>query len=226
MAGVFNGNGPNTGNRETEHMYAARIDVNPFGEYSMDEAAWVQKDTTKSFREDLRFNIGASVATETMVAADAGNVSGDNDVLDRALNIDGINGAAFTAAFGDELDWTLWTANLHARVKGFTFGGEYYSMNAEPAIGADWDADGFYVQAAFQVIPSTLELAARYSAIESTDATAPANARFDQSETQVGLNYYFKKHNAKLQADYTLVSNDLQDNRDDNIFRLQAQVIF
>jgi phosphate-selective porin len=220
MVGGFNGNGGNESNVEDEHMFAARIDINPFGQYKMDEV---------SFGDDkLLLNIGGSFATATFIPGDAGNVSGGNEIYDKALDLDGNldpeNSATFIAAFGDELDWDLYTANLHARWKGATFGAEYFRLNAEPDTGDDFDADGYYVQAGYMVVPKTLELAARYSAIESTDDNAPE--QFDKQEYQAGVNYYFAKHNAKLQADYTHVKDDLNDDADDNIIRLQAQVIF
>jgi len=216
MIGVFNGNGPNEGNEGNDHMYAARIDINPLGEFKMDEPSFDEKK--------FLLNIGASYAMEEMTSADAGSINGDNDVLDKALDINDIDSAAFIAAFGDKLDWSVWTANLHAKWLGATFGSEYYSMDAKPDVGDDWDADGYYVQAAYQVIPKTLEVALRHSAIKSKDSNA--FEKFDKSESQFGVNYYLAKHNAKLQADYTKVNDDLNDNKDDNIFRLQAQVIF
>lgn len=214
MAGVYNGNGPNQGNQGSDHMLAARIDINPLGNFKMDEAGWPE--------DKPLLNIGASYATEKMTNADDSEINSDNDVLDKALNIDG--DGALNAVISDELDWDIWTTNLHAKWLGATFGAEYYRLNAEADNSTDWDADGYYVQAGYQVIPKTLELAARYSAIELTDANA--SAEFDKSETQVGVNYYYNKHNAKITADYTMVKDELAINNDDNIFRLQAQLIF
>ncbi|MHB1400286.1 MAG: porin [Trichloromonadaceae bacterium] len=216
MAGIYNGNGPNQGNPNTEHMLAARLDVNPLGAFKMDEAGWPE---TKPL-----LNMGASYAMQTMKSEDMGEIDNDNDLLDKALDIDGTSAANFTAAFGNELDWSLWTANLHAKWMGASFGAEYYALNAEPAVGADWDADGYYVQAGYQILPQTLELALRYSKIDSTDVNA--FEKFDRSEVQAGINYYFSKHNAKIQADYTTVSDDLATGNDDNILRVQAQLIF
>ena len=217
MVGVFNGNGVNKSNKGNDHLVSGRIDLNPLGQFKMDEAAWPE--------EKPLLNLGASYAWEKMTAADAGSsIDTANDVLDVALNLDGLNAATFAAAFGNELEWDVWTANLHAKWLGAALAAEYYSLNAEPDLGDDWDADGYYVQAGYQVIPKTLELAVRYSEIDSTDTNAAV--RFDKSETQFGINYYLAKHNAKLQADYTAVSDDLNDDRDDDLFRLQAQVIF
>jgi hypothetical protein len=132
--------------------------------------------------------------------------------------------ANFITDYGKDLTWLLWTANVNATWMGATFAAEYYNLNADPDTTDDWDADGYYVQAGYQVIPKTLEVAARYSEVESDDANA--SAKFDKSETQFGVNYYFAKHAAKLQADYTMVEDDLGVDKDDDIFRLQAQFYY
>jgi phosphate-selective porin len=216
--GLFNGNGPNTGNPDNRHMVAGRLDINPLGAYAMDEAGWpVDKPMV---------NVGGSFAWNKVGGNDVGSkFSVDNDVMDVALNLDdAATAAAFTANYGSDLTWLLWTANVNATWMGATFAAEYYDLNADPDLGSDWDADGYYVQAGYQVIPKTLELAVRYSEVESDDTNA--SARFDKSETQFGVNYYFAKHNAKLQSDYTMVEDDLGVDKDDNIVRLQAQFYY
>ncbi len=219
--GLFNGNGPNVSNPDDNHMLAGRIDLNPLGAYAMDEAGWSS--------DKPRVNIGSSFAWEKVGANDVGTgFDKDNDVLDLALNLDQFTAATpattFATAYGKDLTWLLWTANLNASWMGASFAGEYYSLNADPTAGADWDADGYYLQAGYQVIPQKLELAVRYSAIESTDTNA--SARFDKNEKQVGVNYYFAKHDLKLQSDVTLVSDDLAANKDDTIVRVQAQFYY
>jgi phosphate-selective porin len=215
--GLFNGNGPNTGNTDDNHMLAGRIDLNPLGAYRMDEAGWPS--------DKPLLNIGGSFAWEKIEATDVGSgFDRDNDVMDVALNLDSLTAATFTTANGKDLTWLLWTANLNATWMGASFAGEYYSLNADPALGAEWDADGYYLQAGYQVIPQKLELGVRYSAIESTDTNA--SAKFDKNETQVGVNYYFAKHDLKLQSDVTLVEDNLAANRDDTVVRLQAQFYY
>jgi phosphate-selective porin len=215
--GIFNGNGPNTSNQDNRHMVTGRLDLNPLGELKMDEAGWPG--------DKPLVNVGGSFAWEKVGPNDVGsNFNRDNDVLDVALNLDSFTPATFTAAYGKDLDWLLWTANLNATWMGATFAAEYYDLNADPDMGDDWDADGYYVQAGYQVIPKKLELAARYSEVKSDDANA--SAKFDQSQTQFGVNYYFDKHNLKVQTDYTMVEDDLLVNKDDNIFRLQAQFYY
>jgi hypothetical protein len=198
-------------------MFTGRIDFNPLGTYTMDEAGWPS--------DKLLVNIGGSFAWQKVGSADVGSgFDRDNDVMDVALGLDSLNEAAFSAAYGNELTWLLMTANLNATWMGATFAGEYYTLNADPDLGSDWDADGYYLQASYQVLPEKLELGVRYSATESTDANA--SARFDKNEIQFGANYYFAKHNLKLQSDITLVSDELATNKDDTIFRLQAQFYF
>lgn len=215
--GINNGNGPNTSSADNRHMFTGRIDLNPLGAYTMDEAGW---KTDKPL-----VNIGGSFATEEVTGADVDSKFGtDNDVMDVALGLDSLDAATFTTNYGSDLTWLLWTANLNATWMGASFAAEYYNLNADPAIGSDWDAGGYYVQAGYQVIPSKLEIGVRYAAIESTDANASAS--FDKAETQIGANYYFVKHNLKLQSDLTLVEDELAANKDDAIFRLQAQFTY
>jgi phosphate-selective porin len=221
--GIFNGNGPNVSNPDDNHMLAGRIDINPLGAYKMDEAGWT---TDKPL-----LNVGGSFAWEKVGPNDVGTAFGtDNDVMDKGLDLDqtlytGTTGKAdFIADYGNDLTWLLWTANANASWMGATFAAEYYKLNADPAVGADWDADGYYVQAGYQIIPQTLELGVRYAKIESTDANA--SATFDKAETQFGVNYYFAKQALKLQSDVTLVSDDWTVNKDDTIARLQAQFYY
>ncbi|MHB8765265.1 MAG: OprO/OprP family phosphate-selective porin, partial [Deferrisomatales bacterium] len=214
--GLFNGNGESEGNRETDHLFAARLDLNPLGAFKRDEVAWGG--------DQPLVNVGGSYAFIALSDADAERLGTGNEIFDKALDIDGFDGADFVAAFGDELDVTVCTANFHAQWMGASLGAEYYWMNADPKEGDDFDADGYYVQAGYMVLPKRLEVAARYSAIESEDDNA--SEKFDRSELQLGVNVYLDKHNAKLQADYTRVDDDLNDDRDDSIFRAQAQLIF
>lgn len=212
--GIFNGNGPNTGNVDDNHMIAGRIDVNPLGAYEMDEAGWPA--------DKPLVNFGGSFAWQEIGTGDVGGgFDADNDVMDVALALDSLDAADFTASYGSDLAWLLWTANINATWMGASFVAEYYRLEAEPDFGDEWDADGYFVQAGYQVIPNKLELGVRYSEIDSTDANASAS--FDRSETQFGANYYFFKHLLKLQTDITLVKDDLADNSDDLIYRLQAQ---
>lgn len=215
--GLFNGNGPNISHPDSNHLVAGRIDINPLGPYKLDEAGWPS--------DKLLLNIGASFSRERVSAIDVGvKFDKDNDVLDVALDLDKLTDATFATAYGQDLSWQLWTANTHASWQGATLAGEYYHLAADPQLGADWDADGYYLQGSYQLLPKTVELAARYSAIKSTDGGAVV--RFDKAEKQLGVNYYVAGHNLKLQADLTMVADKLAANKDDAIARVQAQFYY
>lgn len=219
--GVNNGNGPNTSNPDDNHMWTGRLDVNPLGAFKRDETGFAVKKPL--------LNLGSSFSFNTVSGDDVGgDFNKDNDVLDKALNLDGLDKATFTANYGDEMEVLVLTANAHFKWSVLTLAGEYYTMNADPDKGEDWDADGYYLQAGYQVLPDTLEVGVRYSAVDSDTATATklVSAEFDKTETQLGVNYYFKKHLAKLQADLTFVNDDLKTNGDDTVFRLQAQFYY
>jgi phosphate-selective porin OprO and OprP len=210
MASVFNGNGENRNNQEDKHLCAVRIDVNPLGRFPMDEPSFNEKKPL--------LNIGASFATQILVAADQDNVN--SNLLTNGV---GLNALDF-AAIGPEIDlWTA-TANIHFKYLGLSAAAEYYFANIDPDDASGWDADGYYIQAGYQIVPETFELSVRYSAVDSTDSQALT--RFDRSESQVAAGYYYVKHRAKIQADYTVHKDDLRANRDDNILRLQAQITF
>lgn len=212
--GGFNGNGPNRNNGGDDHMVALRLDINPLGAVEMDESSFGD--------ENLLLNIGGSFISSNFVSAAADDVNNDNEVWEQVLGDP--DDVLFAATFGDELEYELYTVNLHSRWRWATFGAEYYFLDAEPDEGGDFDADGYYIQGGYMIIPNTLELAARYSAIESDDDDAPE--QFDEQQYQFGVNYYLAKHNAKLQADFTHINDDENDDADDNIVRLQAQLIF
>jgi phosphate-selective porin OprO/OprP len=211
MIGGFNGNGPNEPNVGDDFMFAVRLDINPLGQFKMDEVSFDE--------EQPLLNIGGSFISSNFVAdaAAADDISTDNEIWDQVLD------ETFSVTFGDKLDYELYTANLNLLWRGANFAAEYYYLHADPDDGSSFHADGYYIQGGYMVIPATLELAARYSAINSGGG---APNPFDEQQYQFGINYYYAKHNAKVQADYTHVNNDEVSNADDNIYRIQAQLIF
>lgn len=199
--GVFNGNGENRGNVGDDHMFALRFDVNPLGRFSMDEPSFSTSTPL--------LNIGASFAT----AKTSQGASTNSRLTTRVADV--------SVA---DLDWWTVTTNVHFKYQHLTLGGEFYFANVDPKGGSDYDAHGYYLQAGYMLIPDTLEVAGRFSAIKSDDSGALRT--FDKQEYQAAVSYYFRKHNAKLQADFTRVNDDDNANSDDNIFRLQAQLLF
>jgi phosphate-selective porin len=211
-AGIFNGNGENRGNSENNHLYAARLDVDPLGRVPLDEAAFG--------RSGPLLNLGASYGFQTLSKADQD--SGVNSgFLTRGVNV-----SALDLSDGKEADVWVATANAHFYRMGLSAAAETYFANIDPDGVSDWDASGYYLQAGYQIVPDAVELGVRFAAVKSDDSAAPAAARYDRSEWQAVLNYYLAKHNAKVTADFTRHTDDLRPNRDDSTLRVQAQIIF
>ncbi|RLI33684.1 hypothetical protein DRO66_09840, partial [Candidatus Bathyarchaeota archaeon] len=80
-----------------------------------------------------------------------------------------------------------------------TFSGGYYAFEKDFDIAADRDNDGFYVEGAYLIPVFTdkyLEFAARYQSYKPDEAfTDP-----EEKQTSIGVNYYIKKHNVKVQG--------------------------
>lgn len=63
--------------------------------------------------------------------------------------------------------------------------------------GGSIDSNGFYTQAGYFVIAKKLEIAARYSMLDPNNDVSNDL----QKEYDVGINYYFRAHRSKIQAD-------------------------
>ena len=110
---------------------------------------------------------------------------------------------------------------------------EYFWAQANGATSnIDVVGQGYYVQAGYCVIPSTVELAARYSYVDPN-----RNVSNDLwIETSGAVSWYISKHNLKIQADYTNVHKQgriastgksaTAAPTDDQQIRLQAQLLF
>lgn len=158
-------------------------------------------------------------------------VSGwDETSLKREEGFKAIIGASVVnnAKIGDiklaDTDSIIGSVDIGVRYKRFTWDSEYYLREIDPEGGGDsTTSDGFYTQAGYFVLPQKLELAARYSALD------PNNDLPDdfQKEYTVGINYYFRGHRSKIQADMSHFVTDTTDtDKDENRCRLQYQLIF
>lgn len=82
---------------------------------------------------------------------------------------------------------------------------------------------GYYVQGGFFVLPKHLELTARFEQLDPDDSVDDEK---DITWTTVGVNYFFSKHDWKLQANYVIKEEDNDLKVDDDTFLLQMQVKF
>ncbi|HHT9111569.1 MAG TPA: porin [Candidatus Brocadiaceae bacterium] len=117
------------------------------------------------------------------------------------------------------------TVDLGVKYKGISWNNEYYVRRENPDLTGSptVDSDGLYTQIGYFVIPKKLEFDARYSMVDpNKDA-----ANDLQKEYAVGVNYYFRDHRSKIQADVGHYATDaVGENIDENRIRLQYQIIF
>lgn len=121
-------------------------------------------------------------------------------------------------------DTTLGVVDLGVKYRGLSWNNEYFVRTENPESDGDTVySDGFYTQAGYFVIPKKLEVAARYSMLD------PNNDVSDdlQKEYTAGLNYYFRAHRSKIQADVGhYVTDTKAHDKEENRIRVQYQIIF
>lgn len=92
------------------------------------------------------------------------------------------------------------------KLRGLNLTAELYREWADPAEGADFTTDGWYLQGGYLFPGLRHEVAGRYAAIRGEDS-----AEDDRSETGVGYSYYLRGHRAKLQADFRNIHTQATD---------------
>ncbi|HBL28759.1 MAG TPA: porin, partial [Acidobacteria bacterium] len=86
---------------------------------------------------------------------------------------------------------------------------------------SDFDDSGIVLQAGYFVVPQKFEVALRLGEFDPND-DIDENER---EERGLALNYFFNKHNHKLQGDYREIEDKARKTTDKE-FRLQYQIIF
>src|SRR3990167_8408635 len=136
---------------------------------------------------------------------------------------------AFNGKVKDEkpadTDTILGVAELSMKYRGFSWHNEYFVMTEDPESDGDTvDSDGFFTQAGYFVIPKKLEVAARYSLLDPNNYVSDDFGR----EYALGVNYYFRAHRSKIQADYGHYVTEKGEDQDqkDNQVRVQYQIVF
>lgn len=202
--GVFNGKGLNPPLRgssgKTDHtpLYAARVVINPFGEYGYSESAIDNPP-------DFRLYVGAAFNRNTTESAQSTSAA---------------------AGSTNETRTDRWGGELGAKYRRFSFEGEYFRSKAMshdaifgPATppsqrlaqisGSQFEArsDGYFAQFGVFAIAKTLEFALRASAVD--------NGRFEHDvnrETRLGVNWFISKsHPHKLQFDVGKIDREFNE---------------
>lgn len=209
--GWYGGGGQsNFRDKTNDNAIAARLVVNPLGEMKYSEG-----DLDRSEKPLVSF--GVDYYRNKFVKDETNNTSFYGKWLSK--------GALFTAK--EKIEVNTASADLAFKWLGASAQAEYFWAQADGNLATQKTqrAQGFYAQAGYFVIPKHLELAARYSYVDS-DRDKSLNL---QTETQGAVSYYFNKHNLKLQGDITNIHKQHGAGKsatDDLQCRLQAQIIF
>jgi hypothetical protein len=178
-------------------MIGGRIDWHPLGYLKMAQGDFERKTLAT-----------VGVATYSWSNDDDNNVSPGQDV-------DSVNGYEISGAF---------------RKAGFSFDGEYNLFDAEtidPTVNTGiyqngkTDLKNWALEGGYMIIPSTLEIVAGYQ-VQDADGYAKKWNR-----TSLGLNYFIKKHDIKIQGTYRMGENvDGVNGADLDELFIQAQFVF
>lgn len=129
-----------------------------------------------------------------------------------------------------DTDDTQWSADVIWKRKGFGVVGEYHYKDAQPETGSKFKDKGWVLQASYawktaRGPAAFWEVAGRYSEID------PSNLRGGDKRKEIGgaLNYYYNRHNLKVQADFRNLKDKAANTglgASANELRLQTQFIF
>ena len=189
-------------------MFGGRVDWHPMGYMKMSQGDFA--------RDDLKATIGIAAFTWSN---DDDNITytddNDNSLSSSKPDVDSVTGFEISGAF---------------RGYGVSVDAEYNIFNAETIDDSftggiyedgETDLESFAIEGGYMIIPSKLELVAGYE-VQDADNYAEKWER-----TSLGLNYFFAKHDIKLQATYRMGENKngVEDNDLDELF-VQAQYVF
>jgi len=121
----------------------------------------------------------------------------------------------------DDLDTRIFGLDAVFKYHGLFLFAEYFARHRTPETSPAFDSNGFHAQAGYFLIRDRLEVAARWAGYDPSDLI-PDN---DRKEVGGVVNYYFNRHNLKLQADFRQIDDDGRETKNQEL-RVQAQVVF
>jgi phosphate-selective porin OprO and OprP len=190
-AGIFNGNGRNVSvNDNNNFMYVGRLESMLFKE--------------KIWGQDSFLQLGADVLNSR---DDKGtNISQSGNLL---VNSDG-SLSPFTLPGADER--TAWSVDAWFELGRFDLIGEYFeeyvngrTVNGVPPGFANFTTDGYYITAAYFLVPNKLQLA-----IQWQDLNPGQKGNDGLYSIGAGLNYYIRGDNLKLMVNYIHTWSDFR----------------
>jgi len=227
--GVFNGAGINltrlglnTPGNANELMYVGRITADLLGKPGYPEGDLVYSETPQ-VAVGASYGYNAGLQTNTTVSGNGSSTQvvtaiaslGNGRLLDQGIVDIGTTGVDFVFKY-----------------RGFSLQGEGFvrNVNTHDHSKQIGNATGYYVQAGYFILPGTLEVVGRWSAMDPDTRAAQ-----DLMTSGVGgVNWYLNGHEHKLQFDYGVVTTHLSavDTLSgavtliENRFRLQYTIVF
>src|SRR6266516_8063217 len=190
-AGIFNGNGRNINNNDNNNfMYVGRLELMPF--------------KGKIFGQTSSLKLGGDVLNSR---DDAGtNISQSGTLL---VNADG-SLSSFVLPGADER--TAWSVDAWFNLGPFDLIGEYLqekvngrTVNGVPPGFADFTTNGYYITAAYFLIPKKLQAAVRWEDLN------PGQMGNDGNHSITGgVNYYIHGDDLKLMVNYIHTWSDFR----------------
>lgn len=189
-------------------MVGGRIDFHPFGELAFEQG---------DFKRELKATIGVGAFTW----------ANDDDNNNTYTNASGVTTSATKADIDKVTGFEISGAFRYA---GFSADAEYNVFKSDtiyPAVtngiykNGTTDLKSWAVCGGYMIVPDVLELAAGY---DSQDADNYAE-KWDR--TGLGVNWFLKKHDIKLQLTYRMGENvnGVKDHDNNELF-VQAQYVF
>ena len=198
--GIYNGEGMNRNNPGTDHLYIARLMVQPLGAYPFYES-------DVDFLPKPRVLAAASVAfNDDLEKHTLPELSGRIEELGRS-------------------DVLTCNAFLGIKYRGASLHAEYYGRRIDPeGAGPVESAQGFYVQAGCFVWSDKLEAAGRYEYFDP-DTDAGGDLR---QEYGAGVGYFIAGHRHKIQVDFFRINTQKgsRGSEDANRVRVQYHLAF
>ena len=232
--GVSNNKGFSTRNDlaadgDSDFRYMARLTWEPLEPYAQEQGSVTNPDTSQ-----LTFQLGGQINKDT-VPLDGDPFLPAGRILPFGRNALGANSPTFDADAGTSISTTISQSRkpydrreveafVGWRLKRFAVEGQYITGDVDPEMqwieaslpdlsDLTFDNDGARVQAGVFLIPTKLELAARWAMVDREaeadfQTTDDLKEEVDQEEWRVGLNWYFSKHDWKWQFDYGEISTE------------------
>ncbi|HHT9159423.1 MAG TPA: porin, partial [Candidatus Brocadiaceae bacterium] len=111
------------------------------------------------------------------------------------------------------------------KYRGISWHNEIFARSEDPEDGGDTlNSDGFFTQAGYFILRDRVEVAARYSMLDPDNDVSNDL----EKEYTAGVNYYFRGHRSKIQADvgHFVTEQGDEDDKNENRVRVQYQIVF